>query len=111
VSLVDAVIDVFFGLEEPPTALSIGLGQNGSELAVEGYTRKLVARGDWLISAGEAQATVTFGPYRAQVRVNEGRIYSGNQLLRTLPFSGDATYPPGQEVIYTAIVRGRELDG
>lgn len=107
--LAEAFIRSFFGTDDPPTVLRIGLTRAGNEIAVGGYERKIISRGTWTLAGGTARARVQFGPFADDASFDAAALFRGDELLVPLPFEGKLELPKGMSFDYEALVDASDV--
>lgn len=108
-SLQGALLRSFFGHDDAPPVLRIGLISRGFEVSADGYARQLISKGEWRISGDDlAIGRVSFGPFLEGSDFDAAAIYDGDALLQILPFSDVARVARGMSFDYEAVVA---LDG
>lgn len=100
--LSDALIRSFFGSDDVPRVLLVGLAASGKELADPGYERQRVLRGEWRIRGATAAADVTLGPFRGAVTFDEAVLYDPEGVELDRSSIGAWTVPANQNFFYSA---------
>jgi hypothetical protein len=83
-------IACLFGSRTPPAHYEVGLQWRGEELAVGGYKRVTVARGEWLSTGTVATAAVHFDGFGAPANIDAIIVYlPDGAALPPVPLDGD----------------------
>jgi len=86
--LVDALLRTYFGSDDPPAELEVGLSLDGVEVVADGYRRQRLRRGRWSVSGPDVSGDVTFGPFPAGFVANGTFLAVGDEILDAQPLDG-----------------------
>ena len=79
------LLRTFFGRDDPPGELSIGLFDGDREISVGGYRRTVVERGGWTVTPSSVRARAMFSPVAQPTRTTAGAVLSGSEVVEMIP--------------------------
>lgn len=82
----DFLVRSFFGTDDPPGEIEIGLLSALAEIKTPGYKRFVAKRGDWRIHDGTASIVTRFGPFESGTSFDTAVLFIDNQRADILPF-------------------------
>lgn len=100
----DHLARTFFGTEDPPAEIEIGLSYRNLEIKTPGYSRATVHRGDWNVRDSTATTMTRFGPFEAGTSFDAVILFIDNQRADVLPFGSDMALVLGMVFEHTVEV-------